>query len=202
MLNTNNFKVITSILVLAAVSITQTGCLDVSDDTDDSLTTSELSSSIDESADFIKIENNANELRCKATLDGYKENYLNMKAIYVTETKLCRDYNRTSTAFGVCHDEYLPLSYDGTCVYSYDFDLSRLDSSIDLNADNVMYYQGVNAGQCIKQLELTRGIYPSAKGELRAGLVTCQDLAVSGSCSTNMYSTPDLNQTCLVSYNR
>jgi len=189
--------------MLAASALLISGCGSVDDLTKkDGDTSDALSSSIDTNADYIKIENSASKIRCEATLAVYKDTYLNVKAMYGTTDKNCESYERRSIAHGNCQDEYLISSGDGTCIYSYDFDTSALSSSIDLDADNIWIYQGVNAGNCVLTLKQLKLSYTPVKAEIKPGIIACQDIANSGSCTEKDVVPTDLNQTCLISYSR
>ncbi len=194
---------LTSMIAASVLLISGCGSVDdlVKKDGD---TANALSSSIDTNADYIKIENGASKTRCEATLSVYNDQYLNVKAVYSTSDKNCESYGRTSIAHGDCIDQYLASSGDGTCLYSYDFDTSPLSSSIDLDADNIWIYQGVNAGTCILTLKQMKALYKNSpvKAEIEPGILACQDITNSGSCTEKDVVPTDLNQTCLISYSR
>lgn len=191
--------------MIAATVLLLSGCGSVDDLTKkDGDTSNALSSSIDTNADYIKIENSASKTRCEATLSVYKDIYLNVKAMYDTTDKNCESYDRKSIAHGNCQDQYITSSGGGTCIYSYDFDTAPLSSSIDLDADNILIYQGVNAGNCMLTLKQLKALYAHApvKAEIKPGILACQDIANSGSCTEKDVVPTDLNQTCLISYSR
>lgn len=198
-----NKTLLTSMIASSILLISGCGSVDDLNKKDDD-TSNALSSSIDTKADYIKIENSASKTRCEATLAVYNDQYLNVKAVYSTTDKNCESYGRTSIKHGNCIDQYLATSGDGTCLYSYDFDTAPLSSSIDFDADNIWIYQGVNAGTCMLTLEQMKVLYRSSpvKAEIKPGIIACQDITNSGSCTEKDVVPTDLNQTCLISFSR